>query len=306
MKLLYALMTFLLSFQFYLHSDEESVAERNVNANQIYPLVAITFHYTPARLKYLREVLDGLSTFPKIDVIICTNTDKFKELDKIKKRVSFKRANMTISVRSFTNLSHPYELTWSHKPIISNEFLPDKKEYTHFIYLEDDIKLDINNFLYFLEYREILRPYGLLPAFLRVEYQKSTGRLVNTDNVYRHSMAKCKQVPIDDDLVFVNMENPYNACFILDKELAAEYVQSRSFDIRKSAFWWWEVRERAAMGLCFENIPSGYSSRYVIPVSYSIKMTPMFAWVYHLPNNYANSVDNPFDKISMDSLFIFP
>ena len=81
-------------------------------------LCAITFHFDAARLAFLAEVLRSLSQFPvaSMDVAIVTNTsrnDKVGLLHRLSKEILSGRAQ----VRSYENLSHPYELTWCHKQI---------------------------------------------------------------------------------------------------------------------------------------------------------------------------------------------
>ena len=87
-------------------------------------------------------------------------------------------------------------------------------------------------------------------------------------------------------------------------ELAAEYVRSRSFDHEGSLeVCSWAVADRSAMGLCFENVPPPFQSRYVVPVSWQTAAVPAFAWVWHLPNNYADNPHSPLGKVRMDELF---
>jgi hypothetical protein len=57
-------------------------------------------------------------------------------------------------------------------------------------------------------------------------------------------------------------------------------VRSHSFDHDDSiAVGRRGVRERAAMGLCLENVPPPFRSRYVVPVSRQTAMVPGFAWI---------------------------
>ena len=121
-----------------------------------YPLVAITFHYDPTRFCYLEKVLSSLSTFKNADIVIITNVDGKEKLWEIKK--SLKKVlpqgigkGDTI-IKSFPALEHPHNLTWCHKDLIRKDFLNSTRNYTHFIYLEDDIGLDFNNFCYFLTF----------------------------------------------------------------------------------------------------------------------------------------------------------
>ena len=160
------------------------------------------------------------------------------------------------------------------------------------------------NFCYFVEYREILRDAGLLPSFLRVEYCKAVNGFVNSDN---ETPVDVSQQPRIDhaDIVLVNIPFPYTACYILDTELAAEFVRTASFKREQSrAVTEWEVRERAAMGLCHENVPESFQCRYVVPISKVTGTALNRAWISHLPNNYANDPKSTFGKLRMDALLV--
>lgn len=281
-----------------------------------YTLVAITFHYDETRFCYLQKVLECLSTFPKVDIVIITNTRFSKKIEKIqqciKKVLPLGKGGGSVSIKSCDSIKHPYDLTWCHKELIPNVFLDQKKGYSHFVYLEDDIGLNFNNFCYFVHFREFLKPIGLLPAFLRVEINQK-GEVVATDNYYKLDVSRPPKI-FCDKMVFLNPLNPYMACFILDRELAEEYVETNSFYKDKSTkISPWQVRERAAMGLCFENIPKPFSSRYVVPLALTAS-TPNqksflccdFSLIYHLPNTYANDPKTFFGKTAIQTLFFAP
>jgi len=69
-----------------------------------------------------------------------------------------------------------------------------------------------------------------------------------------------------NDTVLVNLPNPYNPCFILDLELAEEYVRSHLVRPRcQQAVCRWGVRERAAMGLCLDDSAAFFKTRYLVP-----------------------------------------
>jgi hypothetical protein len=155
-----------------------------------------------------------------------------------------------------------------------------------------------------MEFRELLRNYGLLPSFLRVEYSAAFHGFVASDAFWPVYVPVQSHIVLGDT-VLVNLPNPFNPCFILDMELAGEYVQSRSFQHDGSATMCsWGVRERAAMGLCLENVPEPFQTRYVVPVSRQSDMVPAFARISHLPNNYANDPRMPLGKVRMDALFV--
>ena len=64
-----------------------------------------------------------------------------------------------------------------------------------------------------------------------------------------------------------------------------------------------EAAERAAMGLCFENPPHGFSVRYASPVDPVTRTTPRWSWVYHVANNYSKKRMTPFAKTRTEHLF---
>jgi hypothetical protein len=269
-------------------------------------LAAITFHFSDTRLAVLTEVLRSLSEYPveAMHVVIATNTFNDNELATLRRLCDETVTTGSCSVRSYGDLRHPFDLAWSHKAIIAREFVTENNgRYSHFIYLEDDIRLSFENFSYFVEFREKLRDFGLLPAFIRTEYSASLRGLVASDAFWPVYIPVQSYVVVGD-WVFVNMPNPYNPCFILDRELAREYVRSRSFDRDGSLTMCnWGVRERAALGLCLENAPEPYQTRYVVPVSVRTGMATEVARISHLPNNYADDPHSPLGKVRMDALF---
>jgi len=269
-------------------------------------LCAITFHFVGARIGFLAEVLRSLSEFPvaAMDVAIVTNTFRDEDLAPLRRLCAEIFSGKNATVRSYGDLAHPFNLAWCHKDIIASEFASGNNgRYTHFIYLEDDIRLSFANFCYFTEFREALRGFGLLPSFVRVEWSATLGGFVASDAFWPVYVPVQASVLLGDT-VMVNMPNPYNPCFILDVELAEEYVRSRSFDREASTeVCSWGVRERAAMGLCLENVPPPFQSRYAVPVSTQTDMVPSVARISHLPNNYADDPRMPLGKIRIDSLF---
>lgn len=270
-------------------------------------LVSISFHFAPARLCYLEEVLHTLATFPVKgrDIVVFTNTPDATEQETVLQ--IFRRTGLVdgLDARLAVEaaLPHPYDLTWAHKRLITGAFLAPNSPYTHFVYLEDDERLTFENVAYFLAAREILRPYDLVPAFLRTEWSPERGSYMNTDNVEPVVLAERPHV-LAADHGFVSVDNPYCGAFILDHDLAREYVVSRSFDPDRSAeVSPFGVRERAAMGLTFENPPAPFVYRVVVPVSIATGIPPHCAWLAHLPNNYAENANEPFGKITMTNLF---
>jgi hypothetical protein len=269
-------------------------------------LVAITFHFVAARLPFLAQVLRSLGEFPvaAMDVVIVTNTFGVEDLAPLRRLCAEALPAKKGSVRSYADLADPFDLTWCHKAILASEFVEmNDNRHSHFIYIEDDIHLSFANFCYFLEFREQLRATGLLPAFVRTEFSVAQAGFVASDAFSPVYVPVQPHVALDG-WAMINMPNAYNPCFILDRELAQEYVRTRSFDRAASAgVSPWGVRERAAMGLCFENVPKPFHSRYVVPVSMQDDAVPAFARIAHIPNNYADDANIPLGKVRIDALF---
>jgi hypothetical protein len=277
-------------------------------------LVAITFHFREARLQYLFQAVRALSEYPveSLDIVIVTDADHQEALRQIgdlctplfQPFPARPKSKSSFSIESFPNLPDPWLLPWSHKHLISDTFLSERSSYTHFIYIEDDILVSFDNFCYFVYYRKLLEDKRLIPSFQRIEYNNVDNWLYLVDQIGASDFRSRKRVDLDG-FAFVNLDFPYSAMFILDRELALEYVKTPSFDRARSKMVQpkMDVAARAAMGLCYENPPQGFVLRYVSPVNPSTLMTPYWSWVYHTPNNYAQNRLTPFAKTRTDQLF---
>lgn len=253
-------------------------------------LVCLTFQYVRERFRYLFETLRTLEEFcvDRLDVVVLTNTVASDELRSIVELTSLlARQGMTVEVQTFPHLAQPFDLTWCHKPLLQSRFL-GRADYTHFVYLENDIRFSFRNFMYFLHFRDVLAQVGLLPSFVRVEYNRRHDHLCMTD-LAGPDIITGRRIHRVGDLAFINVVNPYTAMYVLDQDLGAEYVTSRSFDYTASTeVTSWGVAERAAMGLCFERPPPGFHSRLAVPLHARRLVPESFAWVHHLPANYTN------------------
>ena len=272
-------------------------------------LVTIPLYFRPSRLIYLIDVVRTLADFPvqTLTMMILTNTHDAEELETLKSLVApFNSMGKVFVIQSVAPTELSFDLCWAHRSIIKEYFCTQSCEYTHFIYFEDDIWFSYQNFCYFLYGREYLRSSGLLPSFVRVEFNAKESRFYSTDQ-WEH-MDFASRPHIDNGLSkFIPIDSVYNATYILDHELAYEFVNSRSFDPERSRqVSCWGIPERAALGLCVENIPPGYLSRYVVAVDNSSHSPVACSWIYHLPNNFTEneSADNPFGKIAMNELFL--
>ena len=90
--------------------------------------------------------------------------------------------------------------------------------------------------------------------------------------------------------------------YFLDRQLMEEFADSPA---KSPDFGRWPIREKAAQGLTFVNIPEGYTSRNLVLIDHHTKTIPQEAWIHHLPNNYATNKKEIFGKIPMQGSGLF-
>jgi len=193
-------------------------------------------------------------------------------------------------------------LAWEHKKLMKPLFLENTK-YDYFLYLEDDMAFTFENFLYFINCYPSLQPFGVIPSFLRVEYSALKRCWVNTDCKRPGLAAQHRKITLGS-ATYVNPPYPYCALYLMDRDMVKEYLASESFDFAGSKQRSnWRTRARSAMGLCYERIPAGFTSRYVVPVDEQLH-PEVDCYVRHLPNNYALNNSSEFARIDVGEIFI--
>jgi hypothetical protein len=208
-------------------------------------------------------------------------------------------------IEIFWNPEDPKQMTWIHKQLFDKAFLPDNS-FTHFLYLEDDIRFTRLNLEYWLEYRYKLEPAGLIPSFVRYEFNRKSSDIRLTDCI-RPTRILGNLIDISGEY-FLSPDNPYSAMYLLDRPLAEEYRASRSFDREQSKLViGWPATERSAMGLCFEQIPQGRTCRIVVPFNPDNKLPYFSCLIHHLPNNFTNgetpTFEYPFGALPLADAF---
>lgn len=291
-------------------------------------LYAVIPHwYVPDRQQYLARCIESLLGIeaPRVEVAVITNEPA--ELQRsLQERLGGVRctvvgsdcavdansASRGVEVVPWSRKGHPYYLTWEHKDLL--RAATQRAEFSHFAYLEDDIRFPREAFEYWIEFRRLLGPYGLIPAFVRCEVRGS--EILITDQGRRHRLADLPHVAVQRagaslPLYFVNLVSPYQGIYLMDRVLAERhFVRSPARSPLRSRVMRiggdWKVRERAAIGPIFDDVPSGFLCRAAAPVieqvdgSFRIDRRCL---VEHMPANYADDPTTPFGSMKLDDLF---
>jgi len=260
--------------------------------------VCITFFYVPERLSYLQQVINGYEQIAnKITISIITNITNY---DHITSKLTFSKLNnLTYNFISTQTIGHNYLYPWLYT-IAFNQALKSS-DATHFLYTEDDHLFTRKNVIYWLEYRDSLAEHGFIPSFFRVEYHKKRG-WVSTDQANKMSYFRIKLLKLKSGEKFIGFRNPYQGLFFLDRPLMEEFSTSGAIN---PDFGIWHIREKAAQGLTFVNVPKGYKSRNLVLLDDLFKGVSDKAWVHHLPNNYACDDNAIFGKLNVNNGKLF-
>ena len=248
--------------------------------------IAVCCHFNEARLSYLDRVSDDFASLgTKVLVTIVTNTKNPDELAKLESAISGKDFDFQFFIPD--TLGHPLLLTWAHFPVF-NDLLKDES-FTHFMYLEDDTLITRENMSYWIEGRELLRPYGLIPSFLRVEKKAHDDRWYSSDCPHPFYIYALPRIEVKKNFGFVNFPELYQGMYLLDRELMLEHLSGSTYSPNSGV---WGIQEKAAQGLTFANVPKGYTTRNLIPYKIDSLKIDERCLIHHVPNNYAQPGPN--------------
>lgn len=256
--------------------------------------IAITFHFRPDRLRYLSRITaehpglaDDSTTF------VITDTDDPDDLRAIRHAVSARRLEIVVP----THLGHPYLLTWTHRAVFRDCFEAGGG-FSHYLYTEDDILLTRPNVDYWLRGMAYLAPYDCIPGFVRFELTADND-MISNDALGPIDFLAAPKVRAGHRFM-INSPYPYQGMYLLAERHAHDllFTPAGSPD---QGLAYWGIREKAAQGLTFWDVPHWAHNRYFIGLTEDLAVDPD-ALVHHLPNNYARNPVKGYGEIRMDDL----
>jgi hypothetical protein len=251
-------------------------------------LVHIAFHFVPHRWQYLERVLTGLSEFEldRVQVVVDSNTSDV--LHRIASLPLPRHCQVRVDVHP--TLTHPFDLTWAHRKHMANSLAL----FDYFMYLEDDIYVPWRTFDAWLRRSDSVSRMGFIHGFLRVETDHA-GLPRSTD--WRRPI-RCPAIFEIDSVKYIRPEAFYQACWIYSRSTMQRFV---AMDAWTRGFHKWSSVTRGHRHLGGLNLTREFSAfgmacatpgrpRIVLPLDDQGRV-PSDAWVWHLPNNYAQGSD---------------
>ncbi len=242
--------------------------------------VAITAFRPLDRLSTLLDTIHQYTKFPfKVTVCVYIDYDSQSDLEFLERCLSI-FTTLETQVKVASPGYEGWYLTWAHKTDLALEVLNRRHDF--YIYQENDMTLTLDNFNYWLAWKQRLNELGFEPGFVRYEEYQSL--LVPFDNHYEYSLigetpniwsdvgfTVPKILVVDHEIsLFVQAANPYYGAVIFDQADGEQYIRSDSYDPQKSyekvGIRNWPIADRSSMGLAFENVPSGCEHRRCIPL----------------------------------------
>ena len=266
--------------------------------------ICVTFFYREEKINILKKVCKEFNNLShNIDVTIVTNENSEKKIQKLKKDIEEVLKNFTVHI--VQGLQHPKFLPWSHLTIMRKKIADNS--FTHFMYLEDDIRVTKENIVYWLNARKALKIYNLIPSFVRTEINFKDKEVYVVDSTKKNNFKKTPKVFSKvKDIAFTNLPFPHQPIYFYDKEVMNEYFNEPSSDpdfaLPAARDHYQGIVERLDLMLTYHNIPQGFFHRAVVPVDLKNKIIKSYCLVEHLSNKYANQ-KSQFAVIKVKDLF---
>jgi hypothetical protein len=250
------------------------------------------------RLPYLRATAAHLAQLAEeVTVTVVTNTVDPDQLATL--RGCLQDRGFQFQVQSEVGLAHGWMLPTRVSPVLRT--LAGDPSTSHFMYFDYDILITRENISYWLEAREVLRRYGLIPSFLRVERRVGDARWYVTDTPRPLQISTLPRVEPSETSHFVGLPTPFQGGYLLDRELVTEYLSGLPHVWGQGRHW--GGPEGELEGLTFANVPDGFHARNVVPYLPVERRVDPRCLVHHLPNNYASGA-GPYGQVLLEELLI--
>ena len=284
--------------------------------------IAITAHNPLSRIEKTLAVLRAYETLPlKVHVEFFIDYEHAYDLDEfsliVGGHVHLDQVGFTVADESYAG----FALCWAHKPSLAKA-IRDKK-YDFYMYSENDMLFGSKQFVYWRDYKDLLKPLNLEPGFCR--YEEYKGLDIPFDNykkwdlygltpdVWGEIPYECGTILTPNDknfLGFTSLGNPYAGLMILDQEDAEKYIKSESchpqLSHRVVGKRNWPIADRSSMGLAFEGLKPNQEHRRVVPLikcGDSVQIHPC-GLVRHLDVKYSPALYEGSDTIHTENMFL--
>jgi len=242
--------------------------------------VYITAHNPLNRVHSLRKLLLQYLKFPAdVRVYLTVNKEAEDDINEVQYSLSDIPLHRTFLCATAPDLG--FALPWTNTEVFKEHVNNNDADF--YIYQEDDIVLTVDNFKYFIEWENKLKPLNLEPGFIR--YELVENKYIPFDNYHQWSFTRptpealttgsfqtrCILIENHEAHCLAQFGNPYYGASILSQINAEQYIKSDSFDVDlsylKSGFRDWPIADRRSMGLCFENLNPDQDHRRCVPVA---------------------------------------
>ena len=242
--------------------------------------IVICFYFRKNRLKTLNENLLTIASYDfNTNLTIITND--IKKEDELKLNKILKRKIKKYSIVKFTDLPDENFLPWHSLNIMKNKIKDNS--YSHFMFLEDDIIVNLENISYWIYFRKILKKINLIPNFVRCETYH--GKFFSVDNPKKLTKNKNPIIFSENKKSgFINSKYPYSAMYLMDRELLEKFLKSDATKIdfsftNKVMKSLYPIKELVNISYAYLNVPKRYHNRLVLPFVNNI--IPKYSIIKH-------------------------
>ena len=268
---------------------EKIAYELNFKKNLPHKLVIVVcFFFNSKKLKILKKTLKNLSKLNfKKNITVLTNRLNTNQKKVIKKLIKIR--NLDCNLQEIRDLPEDNLLPWYSLNLMRKK-IKDKTN-SHFMFIEDDILINIDNIKYWIYFRKILKKNNLIPGFIR--YEKFRNKKFSVDNPRKINLKKLPRLETRSKKNgFVNSKFPYHAMYLMDRQLMNNYLSSSAINLdfgftNKFIKSTYPMKELANVSHAYLKVPKGYHNNFMIPYCNGKKI-PSYCLIQHNEKKYIN------------------